>query len=526
MRRGICLLFVAVALCALPADAGWREDLDAAIVLEPGPEREALVDQVVRAAATWQEVAEHIRAMSFDLPARTGAILDSTLCADGVMRPWVVVVPAGYDPAIPAPLLMYLHGGVGAMQITSEPVRYAEENPFTPGAEERGWIMLFPFGQAGATWWDDVGMANIRNLVREVKRRYNIDDDRVYMAGFSDGGSASFAHAMVDPTDYAAFLALNGHMGVASLDNDVPLYAPNMRNRPIYATTTESDGLYPTRKMAPTIDMALRAGADILYKSFEGTHDFDDISSDLPFMFDFLERHPREPSSPEIVWEASGRKFGRCSWFAIDQVGTGMPARWYRDYNAALTDDRITFGFIPDYEYEGEGIAVGRVIEKSAAEKMGLLAGDIIERGGNMRISTMDDLDDYKSTLRRGGPFGLTVKRGEEYVVLKGQLPEPENYLAFKRDKPSARADVSFAANRINIRASRLRAFRVLVHPDMVNLNESLTIRLNGKIVHEGRMEPDLRFMLDNFLENRDRSLLYIGEIAVSAPEEAAGKAR
>lgn len=518
MRFGAIILPIAliIALMLPVAAAGaddWRADLDAALKMEPGTGRDEVVAKVARAAPGWNEIRLHIEAMEFGEPRGTLAILDSAVCTDGVMRPWVLYVSTHYDPATPAPLMVRLHGGVGVPNIRSQPVEYASEDGFALEIEKRGWLGVYPMGQVGATWWDDVGMANIRNLVRRVKRTYNVDDDRVYMGGFSDGGSGSFAHAMLAPTDYAAFIALNGHMGVASRDNGVSLYAPNMMNTPVYATTTHDDDLYPTSKMAVAIDMAQRAGADILYKTFPGTHDWEGIASDLPFMFEFMERHPRDPFPSKIVWETAHGKHGLCRWFAIDKTTTAPPARWHRDHNVALTDDRITFGFIPDWDYEEDGVYVARVIEGTAAEAIGLIADDIIVLGEEMRIRDMDDLNAYKQELRRGGPFGITVRRGEEHVILRGDLPEPENYLLFKREWPSARGDVTLSGNRIDIRASRLGACRVLVHPDMVNLGENLVITLNGEVVHDALVEPDLEFMIENFLENRDRKLLYVAEL-------------
>ena len=523
----LALFLPALLAAAVPAASAeatdWRADLGAAIAMEAGPERDALVKSAARGAPGWNEVRLHIEAIEFGEPTGVMAVLDSTLCTDGVMRPWVLYVSTHYDPATPAPLVVRIHGGVGTPNIRSQPVEYASEDEFALPIQERGWLGIYPMGQHGATWWDDVGMANIRNLIRRVKRDYNVDDDRVYMCGFSDGGSGSFAHAMLCPSDYAAFLALNGHMGVASRVNDMPLYAPNMFNTPLYVTTTHDDDLYPTRKMAATVETARDAGADILYKTFPGGHDFEAIRSDLPFMFDFMERHPRDPFPARIVWEAAAADYGQCRWFIIEKTTTAAPERWHRDYNVTLTDDRITFGFISDWDYDGDGVYVSRVIEGTAAEAMGLLADDIIVRGEDMHIGNLDDLNVYKERLRRGGPFGVTVKRGEEQVILRGRLPDPENYLLFKREWPSARADVTLTSNRISIRASRLGAFRVLIHPDMLNLDENLIITVNGETVYDAQVVPDLEFMIENFLENRDRKILYIAEIEVDL---AAGGSR
>ena len=88
----------------------------------------------------------------------------------------MLTVPPGYDPGVPTPLLVQLHGGVGVADVFDDPVATARENELGALAMENGWIALFPFGQAGATWWDEVGMANIESLIRVAKRELNVDD--------------------------------------------------------------------------------------------------------------------------------------------------------------------------------------------------------------------------------------------------------------------------------------------------------------------------------------------------------------
>jgi hypothetical protein len=379
-----------------------------------------------------------------------------------------------------------------------------------------GWIALFPFGQAGATWWDEVGMENIRTLVRTAKRELNVDDDRVWMAGFSDGASAGFAHAMLAPSDYAAFVALNGHMGVASLDGDLPTYAPNMAATPIFATTTFDDGLYPSHKMGPSIEMARKAGADIHYREFPGEHDFDDVAEELPAIARFLERHARDPFPSWIVWEAGATDFGDCRWISIDRITTEEPAQWHRDYNYSLVDDRVTIGFQPDYDFEGGGILVGVLSDGDyPARSIGLVAGDIIVKADDARVDSLPDLNVWKRTVERGDPFEMTVLRDGERVVLRGSLPEPAGHFIFKRSVPSAVVRASCSANRIEVETSRVGSFKILVHPDMVVLDRSLVIEVNGEVVYDDIVRPDLEFMLQNYLDNRDRRLMYVAEVVV-----------
>ncbi len=513
------LTTLAVALLlAVPSHAGWRDDLAEIIEMEPGDDRVSKVERIARVEPGWEEVAALIRGLEFPEVETGEFVLGTTLCIDDVERPFVLYIPSGYEPALPAPLLVRLHGGVGRGDIIPEPLEYVKEDEFIPVAEERGWMVLYPLGQMGATWWDDVGMANIRNLVRTVKRGYNIDDDRLWLEGFSDGASAGFTHAMVVPNDYAAIVALNGHMGVGSINGDLHLYAPNLSNTPIYAVTTKADELYPSDKMRPTFEMAVKAEANVLYRELEGAHDFGYAETEMPRIVRFLERHGREPFPSKIVWETGEARFGQCRWFKIDEVTTGDIENWHKEFNTALVDERITVGFVPDYTFEGEGVKVSSVVEKTAAEAMGLEAGDIIIRGPRMPVKDLDGLVAYKATLERGSPIELTVLREGGEKTLSDNLPEKANYLIFKREIPSGLAHAGYYANRIWVKTSRVGAFSILIHPDMVNLDDPVTVTWNGKVVHEEPVKPDVAFMIENFLENRDRRLLYVARLEFDEP--------
>jgi len=499
------------------AEAGWEEALDALVAAPDDADRASLIADVLDYAPSWQEVATRIQSAAFPTADSVGqAVLRTTVCVDSVERPWVLQIPPDYDPSVPTPLLVVLHGGVGSADVYDDPLGYVAESEQGVLALKHGWISVFPFGQAGATWWDEVGMTNIRTLVRTIKCELNTDDDRVWMTGFSDGASAGFAHAMLRPSDYAAFVALNGHMGVASSDGDHSTYAPNMSATPIFATTTFDDGLYPSHKMRPTIEMAREAGADIYYREFPGHHDFDDVMDELPAVARFLERHPRDPFPSRVVWETGSTDFGKCRWLAIDRITTDEAAQWHEDHNVVLTDDRVTIGFQPDYEFEGLGIRIDILSDGDyPARSIGLKAGDVIVKADDARMDSLPDLNEWKDTVERGDAFEMTVLRDGEEIVLRGELPEVAGYFIFKRDVPSAMIRAEFAANRLEVAASRVGSFRFLVHPDMVVLDQNLIIEVGGEIVFDGIVQPDLEFMLRSYLDNRDRKLLYVAEVVI-----------
>ncbi len=513
--RTIIVILILLALSST-AIAGWQEDIDKLLAETDSVAQNKLITKIVKAKPDWRDVVIYLENKTFPPVEQTGLILRTTTCIDDVERPWVIYVPPDYEPSSSTPLFVYLHGGVSRSDIYDEPLRYAQESLFYKMAEKHGWFIIYPMGQAGATWWDEIGMANIANLVRTVKSEFNIDDDRVWLGGFSDGASAAFLHAMVAPSDYGAFIALNGHMGVGSEDGDLPTFAPNFYNTPVYATTTDRDQLYASNIMRATIDMARKAGGEIFYRELEGQHNIDDIDSEIPLISRFLDRHPRNPFPNKIIWETAEKKYGQCRWFAIDKVTIDQPEIWHTDHNVALIDDHITVGFMPaDYE-DSIGVKVDRLADGNyLAHRIGLQAGDIIIQADGMAITALNDLSQYKAGLKRGDYVELVVKRNDKKVTLKGQIPEPENYNLFFRKKPSALVKVGFASNRIDIDASRVGAFRILIHPDMVHLDQNLVIRVNGDVIHNEKISPDLNFILNNFVKNRDRLLIYVAELRI-----------
>lgn len=146
-----------------------------------------------------------------------------TLRHDGVLRMYRVYVPAGYDPAVPAPLLFALHGGGGNMDLQADDSRYG-----LPGmAEKTGAIVVFPNGFSPfprgrlATWnagdccgrardeqSDDVGF--IRAVLSQVTRQWTVDRRRVYAAGMSNGAMMAYRLACEMPEVFRAIAAVAG----------------------------------------------------------------------------------------------------------------------------------------------------------------------------------------------------------------------------------------------------------------------------------------------------------------------------
>lgn len=139
-------------------------------------------------------------------------------------RPTRVFTPTGYDPAVPAPLVILLHG-YGADGATQDLYFQVTRN-----ASVRGMFALRPDGivdGSGSRFWNaawccdfaDVGVDDVAylvGLVDEMKEHYNIDPNRVYAMGHSNGHFMSYRLAC-DAAD--TFTAIAGLAGSTFLDD-------------------------------------------------------------------------------------------------------------------------------------------------------------------------------------------------------------------------------------------------------------------------------------------------------------------
>jgi polyhydroxybutyrate depolymerase len=109
----------------------------------------------------------------------------------GVERTYRIAVPADYDPGVPVPLVLNLHGsGSNALQATA----YSD---LARAGTERGMIVVAPDALDGQWELLPVGSDGefLDALLADVASRYCVDEDRVHGIGMSLGAWRTAAQA-------------------------------------------------------------------------------------------------------------------------------------------------------------------------------------------------------------------------------------------------------------------------------------------------------------------------------------------
>src|SRR6266446_3192019 len=124
---------------------------------------------------------------------------------DGSVQPYGITLPSNYDPAKPTRLYVWLHGRQN--NTTEAEFIYSFQTPRPPAnapVADQGQIQLDCFGRINSAGWHWAGEADIFEATAAVKKRFNIDDKRVMLRGFSMGGEGAWHIALHYPDRFAA----------------------------------------------------------------------------------------------------------------------------------------------------------------------------------------------------------------------------------------------------------------------------------------------------------------------------------
>jgi dienelactone hydrolase len=284
-------------------------------------------DLILKAGVTFDDALRRLRLGRTYRAEKTGVIQMTNRTEDGVPHTFAVNIPSSYDPSRRYQMRVQLHGGVNLR--TDNKPRNSGEIGALAGAEQ---IYVLPYAWESAPWWSDDQILNLRAILNDLKRNYNVDENRVVLTGVSDGATGAYFMAMTDTTPFAGFLPLNGFILVLSLfpAEEGRIFPNNLRNKPLFVVNGGKDPLYPTSTVEPFTRRLMSAGVEIDYHPQpEGRHDTHWWPEVRDLYEQFVTAHPRDPHPARLTWEAADPARSRAHWLVIESLGESpgdMPA--------------------------------------------------------------------------------------------------------------------------------------------------------------------------------------------------------
>lgn len=138
---------------------------------------------------------------------------------NGIDREYVLYVPSSYDATSSTPLMLNFHGYGGTASL------FMQDADMRSLADENGFILAYPQGSClnGDPHWnacptsndnkstaDDFGF--VESMITKISSEYNIDMERIYAAGYSNGGMMAYGLANYKSNLIAAIASVSGTM--------------------------------------------------------------------------------------------------------------------------------------------------------------------------------------------------------------------------------------------------------------------------------------------------------------------------
>ena len=187
-----------------------------------------------------------------------------TIVHDGMNREYILYVPNSYDGTSSIPLLLNFHGFGGSAS------QYMQEADMRSLAEADTFILVYPQGSCldGSSHWnpcptggdnkstaDDVGF--VEAMISEISSQYNLDMERIYAAGYSNGGMMAYGLANYKSDLIAAVASVSGTM--------LNCTGPTSHPMPVVHLHGTSDGVV----------------------SYNGSNDWNSVQSTLDYWINF-----------------------------------------------------------------------------------------------------------------------------------------------------------------------------------------------------------------------------------------------
>jgi predicted esterase len=219
-----------------------------------------------------------------------------------------------------------LHGGVGRPRPNAVPPGRPAQNPAQNRIAGEPQIYVYPSGWADAQWWDVNQVDNVVRLVDAMKRRYNVDESRIYLTGVSDGGTGVYYFALREATLWSSLLPLNGSIAVLRNRNngaDGELYGNNFVNKPLYIVNGENDQLYPVAQVEPHVAWFKRMGVPLVFRPQAGAgHNTAWWPTEQAPFEQYVRDHLRVAHPAKLSWETERvDRFNRLHWLVITRLG-------------------------------------------------------------------------------------------------------------------------------------------------------------------------------------------------------------
>ncbi|WP_299122432.1 alpha/beta hydrolase-fold protein [uncultured Tenacibaculum sp.] len=258
---------------------------------------------------------------------------------DSTKTSFTIHLPKNYNPNKKYPVLFFLHGAVRHTSLSEYQIPKTNlggwNRYYTKYANKNDVILVFPKASKKYNWMtSDDGFSMVPEILKQIKTSININDNKVFVSGHSNGATGSFSYLMKQPTGFTGFYGFNTHPQVYTGGT----FIENILNRSFVNFSTDQDYYYPPNANDSLNKMMKSLHADYKDYRYNGfPHWFPKFNESEPaykILFADINNRIRNPYPKKINWEFDDNNYGNIDWLSNIKLDTlSKKATWNKQLN-------------------------------------------------------------------------------------------------------------------------------------------------------------------------------------------------
>ena len=272
-----------------------------------------------------QKLLACVLAASFTLAGQTLVTFRSSV--DQSEQPYALYAPKSSTPGHRIPVIVSLHAEesnhiVELKRVFGIPPRYGETGLHAlttlgvlPSVD---FLVACPLAR-GTMGYQGIAEQDVYDMLADVKRRYPVDEERIYLTGSSMGGGGALWLGLTRPDIWAAVAPLCPDVfpGTAEL-------APNALNLPMRLFHGDQDPAVPVDASRQWQRRLLSLDSPVEYIEFPGVrHNAWDFAYKDGAIFEWFSKFRRNPNPDRVRLAAREARYGAAYWVRIDALAAG-----------------------------------------------------------------------------------------------------------------------------------------------------------------------------------------------------------
>lgn len=382
-------------------------------------------------------------------------VLNFTSQVDASEQPYAIYLPNDLDATRRYPLVLSLHGDGSSHQMNLRRVfgrgtlpLLRRDFPALPGFD---FIVVSPLAR-GSLGYQGIAEQDIYDLLEEIKRRFPVDEDRVYLTGIAMGGGGALWLGLTRPDLWAAVAPV-----CAIPPDDAAELAGNALNLPVRLFHGDRDPAVPVASSRGLHKRFLELQVKAEYIEYPGVrHNAWEPAYKGAAIFDWFAAHRRQRFPERVRFTARAYKYSSAYWVRLDAFDPSSPAsidaRFTGRNTLAVTTSNLT-GFtlhLADHPRVAAGAPLALAIDGTRLKARAAKALSFRRTAAGWRAGLAEPPPGGK---RRGAEGPLSEAIAARHIYVYGTADNPAE-AELERRRQEARTAAEWSTPQLRVPVS------------------------------------------------------------------------